>query len=181
MFQQHHGESLSEEWTRFNDLLQKVPHHGIDLRLQIQIFYDHVSFPLKREIDHAAGGKLRDKSAKESWEIIENLALYDHKSWNDPRDFAKPVKAITLPQDGSLWKKVLVREEVSKPVTKYVNAISLVRMENDKGKEGDEVVDKNIVEPIELVENEEAMDDVKDNELDKSVNEDSTRWGKVRG
>ncbi|GJY91083.1 MAK10-like protein [Tanacetum coccineum] len=52
MFQQHHRESLSEAWTRFKDLLQKVPHHGIDLWLQ-----------------------------------------------NDPRDFAKPVKAITLPQD----------------------------------------------------------------------------------
>ncbi|GJV46529.1 zinc finger, CCHC-type containing protein [Tanacetum coccineum] len=35
MFQQHHGESLSEAWTRLRDLLQKVPHHGIDLWLQI--------------------------------------------------------------------------------------------------------------------------------------------------
>ncbi|GJZ87182.1 zinc finger, CCHC-type containing protein, partial [Tanacetum coccineum] len=35
MFQQHHGESLSEAWTRFKDLLQKVPHHGIDLWLQV--------------------------------------------------------------------------------------------------------------------------------------------------
>ncbi|GKF02843.1 hypothetical protein Tco_0029766, partial [Tanacetum coccineum] len=52
MFQKHHGESLSEAWTRFKDLLQKVPHHGIDLWLQ-----------------------------------------------NDPRDFAKPVKAIALPHD----------------------------------------------------------------------------------
>ncbi|GJR56534.1 MAK10-like protein [Tanacetum coccineum] len=43
MFQQHHGESLSEAWTR--------PH------------------------------------------------LYDNESWNDPKDFAKLVKAITLPQD----------------------------------------------------------------------------------
>ncbi|GKA90439.1 MAK10-like protein [Tanacetum coccineum] len=52
MFQQRHGESLSKAWTHFKDLLQKVPHHGIDLWLQ-----------------------------------------------NDLRDFAKPVKAITLPQD----------------------------------------------------------------------------------
>ncbi|GKF88325.1 zinc finger, CCHC-type containing protein, partial [Tanacetum coccineum] len=50
MFQQHHGESLSEAWTRSKDLLQKVPHHDIDSR-------------------------------------------------NDPRDFAKPVTAISLPQD----------------------------------------------------------------------------------
>ncbi|GJR76421.1 zinc finger, CCHC-type containing protein [Tanacetum coccineum] len=37
MFQQHHGESLSEAWTRFKDLLQKFPHHGIDLWLQPSI------------------------------------------------------------------------------------------------------------------------------------------------
>ncbi|GKB39846.1 zinc finger, CCHC-type containing protein [Tanacetum coccineum] len=35
MFQQHQGESLSEAWTRFKDLLQRVPHHGIDLWLQV--------------------------------------------------------------------------------------------------------------------------------------------------
>ncbi|GJX69563.1 zinc finger, CCHC-type containing protein [Tanacetum coccineum] len=31
MFQQHQRESLSKAWTRFKDLLQKVPHYGIDL------------------------------------------------------------------------------------------------------------------------------------------------------
>ncbi|GJW89450.1 zinc finger, CCHC-type containing protein [Tanacetum coccineum] len=35
MFQQHQGESLSEAWTRFKDLLQTVPHHGIALCLQV--------------------------------------------------------------------------------------------------------------------------------------------------
>ncbi|GJS55947.1 hypothetical protein Tco_0629309 [Tanacetum coccineum] len=62
-------------------------------------FYGHVSFHLKREIDRVVDGKLRDKNAEESWEIIKNLALYDHEGWNDSRDFAKPVKAISLPQD----------------------------------------------------------------------------------
>ncbi|GJV00738.1 hypothetical protein Tco_1330008 [Tanacetum coccineum] len=51
------------------------------------------------EIDRASGGKLRDKDAKELWETIENLALYDHEGWNDARDFAKLVKAISLPQN----------------------------------------------------------------------------------
>ncbi|GKA16967.1 hypothetical protein Tco_0696804 [Tanacetum coccineum] len=31
--------------------------------------------------------------------LLEDLALYDNKSWNDPRDFAKPIKAISFPQD----------------------------------------------------------------------------------
>ncbi|GKF66886.1 hypothetical protein Tco_0193403, partial [Tanacetum coccineum] len=99
MFQQHHRESLSEAWTRFNYLLQTVPHHGIDLWLQVQIFYDHVNPVTRRTIDQSAGGKLRGLNPEESWAILEDLALYDNKSWNDPRDFAKPIKAIALPQD----------------------------------------------------------------------------------
>ncbi|GKA60791.1 hypothetical protein Tco_0760198 [Tanacetum coccineum] len=31
--------------------------------------------------------------------LLEDLALYDNESWNDPRDFAKPVKDISLPND----------------------------------------------------------------------------------
>ncbi|GJU89385.1 hypothetical protein Tco_1301808 [Tanacetum coccineum] len=50
-------------------------------------------------IDRVADGKLRNKNAEESWALLEDLALYENKSWNDPRDFAKPVKAISLPQD----------------------------------------------------------------------------------
>ncbi|GJY07485.1 MAK10-like protein [Tanacetum coccineum] len=53
------------------------------------------------EIDRAIGGKFRDKNAEESWEIIENLAFYDHEGWDDPRYIAKLVKAISLPQDTS--------------------------------------------------------------------------------
>nr|GEV84878.1 ribonuclease H-like domain-containing protein [Tanacetum cinerariifolium] len=58
MFQQHHGESLSEACTLFKDLLRKVPHHGLDLWLQIQIFYDHVDGTTQKGIDYAAGGGL---------------------------------------------------------------------------------------------------------------------------
>ncbi|GJR25912.1 zinc finger, CCHC-type containing protein [Tanacetum coccineum] len=98
MFQQHHGESLSEAWTRFKDLLQKVPHHGIDRWLQIQKFYDHVSFHLKCENDPVADGKLRNKNTDESWEIIENLALYDHEGWDETKKFVKPVKVQPSPK-----------------------------------------------------------------------------------
>ncbi|GJR60905.1 MAK10-like protein [Tanacetum coccineum] len=83
MFQQHQGESLSKAWTRFKDLLQKVPHHGIDLWLQA---------------------------------ILKDLALYDNESWNDPRDFAKPVKAISLPQDvPSTSDRRLIKLEINGP------------------------------------------------------------------
>ncbi|GJV80597.1 hypothetical protein Tco_1516467 [Tanacetum coccineum] len=93
------SESLSEAWSHFKDLLQKVPHHSINLWLQVQIFYDYVNLATRRTINQSAGDKLRDKNVKESWALLEDLALYDNENWNDPRDFAKPVKAISLPQD----------------------------------------------------------------------------------
>ncbi|GKD82639.1 hypothetical protein Tco_1349478 [Tanacetum coccineum] len=56
-------------------------------------------YGLRQTIDQSAGGKLHDRNAEESWALLEDLALYDNESWNNPRDFAKPVKAIALPQD----------------------------------------------------------------------------------
>ncbi|GJX31062.1 hypothetical protein Tco_0240917, partial [Tanacetum coccineum] len=93
------GVSISEAWTRFKDLLQKVPHHGIGLWLQVQILYVHVNITTKQTIDQSAGGKLHDKNAEESWALLEDLPLYNNESWNDLKDFAIPVKAISLPQD----------------------------------------------------------------------------------
>ncbi|GJU91385.1 hypothetical protein Tco_1303808 [Tanacetum coccineum] len=52
-----------------------------------------------RTIDQSVDGKLHDRNTEESWALLEDLALYDNKSWNDPRDFGKPIKAISLPQD----------------------------------------------------------------------------------
>nr|GEV45868.1 zinc finger, CCHC-type [Tanacetum cinerariifolium] len=79
MFQQHHGESLYEAWTHFKDLLPKFPHHGIDLWLQVQIFYDHVNPVTRQTINQSADGKLRDRNAKESWALLEDIALYDNE------------------------------------------------------------------------------------------------------
>ncbi|GKA47413.1 MAK10-like protein [Tanacetum coccineum] len=39
------------------------------------------------------------KTPKNPGALLEDLALYDNESWNEPRGFAKPVKAISLPQD----------------------------------------------------------------------------------
>ncbi|GJW00190.1 hypothetical protein Tco_1555441 [Tanacetum coccineum] len=47
----------------------------------------------------STGKDCKTPNIKESWALLEDLVLYDNESWNDPRDFAKPVKAISLPQD----------------------------------------------------------------------------------
>nr|GEX15377.1 hypothetical protein [Tanacetum cinerariifolium] len=65
------------------DLLQKVPHHGIDLWLLIQIFYDHIDYTTQMCIDFAAGGGLKKLRLDEAWATIEKLAQYEDEGWND--------------------------------------------------------------------------------------------------
>ncbi|GJT97656.1 hypothetical protein Tco_1093174, partial [Tanacetum coccineum] len=65
------------------------------------------------EIDPPAGGKLHDKNDNESWEIIENLALYDHEGWNDSKEHIKPVKAVVVSPNASktLDRRILKLED----------------------------------------------------------------------
>nr|GEU29441.1 zinc finger, CCHC-type [Tanacetum cinerariifolium] len=86
-------------WNHFKELLQNVPHHGIDIWLQVQIFYDHVNPITRRTIDQSTNDKLRDINTKESWVLFKDIVFYDNESWNDPRDFAEPAKEISLPQN----------------------------------------------------------------------------------
>nr|GEW15353.1 zinc finger, CCHC-type [Tanacetum cinerariifolium] len=60
-----------------------LPHHGLDLWLQIQIFYDHVDGTTQKGIDYAAGGRLRKLRPDKVWAAIERLAQYKDKGWND--------------------------------------------------------------------------------------------------
>ncbi|GJU52429.1 hypothetical protein Tco_1226143 [Tanacetum coccineum] len=74
------------------DLLRKVHHHGIDLWLQVQIFYDLIDHTLKWTVDYATGGRLRKLSAKKAWATIEELARYEDEGWND----------LVAPREGNL-------------------------------------------------------------------------------
>ncbi|GJS40257.1 hypothetical protein Tco_0565300 [Tanacetum coccineum] len=69
-----------------------IPHHGIDLWLQVQIFYDRIDHTLKRTVDYASRGRLRKISTKKAWATIEELARYEDEGWNDP----------VAPREGSL-------------------------------------------------------------------------------
>ncbi|GJU87827.1 hypothetical protein Tco_1295373 [Tanacetum coccineum] len=77
------GDENPIPWTRFKDLLRKVPHHGLELWLQVQIFYDHVDYTTQTGIDYAAGGRLRKLRPDEAWATIKMLAQYEDEGWND--------------------------------------------------------------------------------------------------
>ncbi|GKC88238.1 MAK10-like protein [Tanacetum coccineum] len=147
MFQQHHGESLFEAWTRFKDLLQKVPHHGIDLWLQVQIFYDHVNPVTRRTIDQSAGGpapqpqalgttfkaRVRDymTAHTERMERFENTIFKQRKEINGGMiEIFGLLKELTTSRTP---KKVLIREKAQFPVTK--NAEAMNGAENGAGNE----------------------------------------------
>ncbi|GJZ88328.1 hypothetical protein Tco_0660110 [Tanacetum coccineum] len=77
--------------TTWEDLTT-LPHHGIDLWLQVQIFYDRINKALKESIDYADEGRLRKLSAENAWATIEKLTQYEDKGWNDP----------VIPEEGNL-------------------------------------------------------------------------------
>ncbi|GKD01528.1 zinc finger, CCHC-type containing protein [Tanacetum coccineum] len=69
-----------------------LPHHGLDLWLQVQIFYDHIDYTTQMAIDYAAGWRLRKlrpevykpEVMEMACETIEDLAQYEEEGWNDP-------------------------------------------------------------------------------------------------
>ncbi|GJZ01763.1 putative reverse transcriptase domain-containing protein [Tanacetum coccineum] len=65
-------------------------------------------------------------------------------------------------------EKVLVREEASSPITKSFNAISLIKMEKEKGIKGDEVAKWNVMGLNKL----EALEPIDLSELGKNVEDD---------
>ncbi|GJT88401.1 reverse transcriptase domain-containing protein [Tanacetum coccineum] len=67
-------EPIYDAWTRFKNLIKRVPHHGLDLWSLTQFFYDHVDDYTRMDLDFAADGNLRELSGKEAWEAIENFA-----------------------------------------------------------------------------------------------------------
>ncbi|GJR21993.1 hypothetical protein Tco_0970520 [Tanacetum coccineum] len=67
--------------------------------------------------------------------LLEDLALYDNKSWNTPRDFVKPVKAISLPEDvpsTSDRRLIELENQVQHLMEAVEYMIYLISQSNDK-------------------------------------------------
>ncbi|GJV31768.1 putative reverse transcriptase domain-containing protein [Tanacetum coccineum] len=80
--------------------------------------------------------------------LLEDLALYDNESWNDPRDFAKPVKAISLPQDvltTSDRRLIKLEHQVQRLMEAYIAPIQptqLSKFEADFKQQQSEITNK---------------------------------------
>ncbi|GJY94821.1 probable aminotransferase TAT2 [Tanacetum coccineum] len=62
VFQQHQDESIYDAWTHFKNVIQRVPHHGLNLWSLTQFFYDHVDDYTRMDLHFVADGNLRELS-----------------------------------------------------------------------------------------------------------------------
>ncbi|GJT79474.1 hypothetical protein Tco_1053816 [Tanacetum coccineum] len=114
MFQQHQDESLYDAWTRFKNLIQRVPHHGLNLWSLAQFFYDHVDRYTKIDINYVVGGNLRSLSAEEAWETIEDCSECD-KQWKTP------TSTISDQTIANLMAQLVENEVVRVMIPKYMS------------------------------------------------------------
>lgn len=73
-FHQNFGETFSEAWDRFKELLAKCPHHGFSPLHQIDTFYNGLNQSDQDSLNSAAGGNLLMRNTQEALTIIENKA-----------------------------------------------------------------------------------------------------------
>ncbi|GJS77929.1 reverse transcriptase domain-containing protein [Tanacetum coccineum] len=71
-FQQRFGETFSEAWDQFKDLLNKCPHHGFSHLHQIDTFYNSLNQSDQDSLNSAASGNFLTKNTQEALTIIEN-------------------------------------------------------------------------------------------------------------
>ncbi|GKA15092.1 MAK10-like protein [Tanacetum coccineum] len=173
MFQQHHGESISEAWTRFNDLLQKVPHHGIDRWLQIQIFMI-IPNPQPQALGTTFEARVRDYMAAhtERMEKFENAIFKQREEINDRMTEMFELTTNRAP------KKVLIREEAKFPVNKNVNSISLTKGEEERSEKTDVTTGEDFEKPTktktEMPFKEAEKEDEAENEPNKKAGKEET-------
>ncbi|GJR44515.1 hypothetical protein Tco_1312618 [Tanacetum coccineum] len=68
------GETFTEAWERFKDLLRKCPHHGFSLLHQIDFLYNGLCQADQDSLNSAAGGNLVTRNTQEAFITIENKA-----------------------------------------------------------------------------------------------------------
>ncbi|GKE23278.1 hypothetical protein Tco_1434790, partial [Tanacetum coccineum] len=85
VFQQHQGESLYDSWTRFKDIIQKVPNHGLSIWTLIDIFLKHLDSLSRHIINLIAEGDLRKFSDIGAWDdMVRVLVPREVPSFDGP-------------------------------------------------------------------------------------------------
>ena len=87
-FCQQDGESLSEAWERFKELIRRCPHHNIVKWMLVQNFFNGLDGPSNTIINAASGGAFLKKNQEEAWELLEEMAS-TNTQWHNERGAPK--------------------------------------------------------------------------------------------
>ncbi|KAI4332189.1 hypothetical protein L6164_017119 [Bauhinia variegata] len=78
-FHQQEGESLSDAWECYNEILRRCPHHSFEFWIQVQSFYNGL-LPHARSMVYAATvGDLNFKTPEQAWNLLEMMANNDYQ------------------------------------------------------------------------------------------------------
>ncbi|GJV36253.1 hypothetical protein Tco_1408730 [Tanacetum coccineum] len=82
VFQQHQDESLYDSWTRFKDVIQKVPNHGLSIWTLIEIFIKHLDSLSRHIINLTVEWDIWKFSDIGAWYAIDDCTQYDKQCSN---------------------------------------------------------------------------------------------------
>ena len=82
-FHQFPNESLNEVLDCFHELLRKMPTHGYNEQVELNIFIDGLRPQSKQLLDVFVGGKIKMMTPEEAMELIENMAASDQAILRD--------------------------------------------------------------------------------------------------
>ncbi|GJW67299.1 reverse transcriptase domain-containing protein [Tanacetum coccineum] len=83
-FKQGGDETIKSAWIRFQDLINQVPHHGIQKWLLVQIFHDNISQNDRMKLDQFAQFRFYSLIEEEGWSRIDEYVQYQDDSWDAP-------------------------------------------------------------------------------------------------
>ncbi|GJZ60705.1 hypothetical protein Tco_0616521 [Tanacetum coccineum] len=116
VFQQHQDESLYDSWTRFKDIIQKVPNHGLSIWTLIEIFLKHLDSLSRHIINLTAEGDLRKFSDIGAWvQVPRCMAWLDYDEHVDSLSTMDNEVGVTSPE--STTQTLPSFEEYTPPVT----------------------------------------------------------------
>ena len=78
-YRQTDDDSFFEAWEIFKDLLQKCPHHGIPICIQMETFYNGFLPPTRLMLNASIVGALLNKSYNEAYGLIESIAANSYQ------------------------------------------------------------------------------------------------------
>ncbi|XP_024630203.1 interaptin-like [Medicago truncatula] len=79
-FRQGEGESLYDDWERFNLLLKRCPGHEFSDKQYLQVFTEGLTQSNKMFLDASAGSSLKVKTDHEVQTLIENMANNEYRA-----------------------------------------------------------------------------------------------------